>query len=58
MEVIYLYLAFSYLFMIGVTKTFGAPWYVDIILIVTAPIVTPIVMGLFHGSMSYYKGDE
>ncbi len=56
MEVIYLYCALSYLFMIGVINEFGAPWWVDIILLVLSPILTPITVGRFIGSMSYYKG--
>lgn len=58
MEAVYLYLAFSYLFALGVTHEFDAPWWVELMLFAFSPLLMPIIVGMFHGSMAYYKGNK
>jgi hypothetical protein len=58
METVYLYLAFSYLFMFGLTFEFDGPWWLDVVFIALAPLIMPVFIGKFHGSMSFYKGGK
>ena len=55
MEIIYLYCAFSYLFMTGFSDESDAPGWARAITWLAAPIAVPVFVGKFIGSVSTYE---